>query len=80
VAPGIDCSFLEHEDNPNLLTRYTPYFMAYGAEAILPTDIEYGALRVRSLYANKGYDSSLKDTLDQLDEARNVMLLWSARY
>ena len=54
--------------------------MAYGAEAILPTDIEYGALRVRSLYANKGYDSSLKDTLDQLDEARNVMLLWSARY
>lgn len=54
--------------------------MAYGAEAILPTDIEYGALRVRSLYANKGNESSLKDVLDQLDEAHNVTLLWSARY
>lgn len=54
--------------------------MAYGAEAILSTDIEYGALRVRSLYATKGNESSLKDALDQLDEARNVMLLWSVWY
>lgn len=58
----------------NRLTRYTPYFMAYGDEAILPTNIEYDAPRVRS-YANEEYESNLGDALDQLDEARDVALL-----
>lgn len=48
--------------------------MAYGDEAILPTDIEYDAPRVRS-YANEEYESNLGDALDQLDEARDVALL-----
>jgi hypothetical protein len=26
---------------------FTPFFMVYGSEAILPTDLEYGELRVR---------------------------------
>jgi hypothetical protein len=31
-------------------TGFTLFFLVYGAEAILPTDLEYGSLRVR------GYD------------------------
>jgi hypothetical protein len=45
--------------------------MVYGAKAVLPTDIEYGALRVK-LHTSKQNESNLKDTLDQLDEARDI--------
>ena len=33
---------------PNQATKYTPFFMVYGSEAILPTNIDYGAPRVRA--------------------------------
>jgi hypothetical protein len=45
--------------------------MVYGAKTVLPTDIEYGALRVK-LYTSKKNESNPKDMLDQLDEARDV--------
>ena len=32
---------------PSRATGYTPFFMVYGSKAILPTDLNYGALRVR---------------------------------
>jgi hypothetical protein len=64
---------------PNRSTRYTLYFMAYGAEVVLPTDLEYGAPRVK-LYTNEQNESILEDVLDQLDVAHDVALLRSARY
>jgi hypothetical protein len=33
---------------PNRATRFTLFFLVYGAEAILPTDLEYGSPRVKS--------------------------------
>jgi hypothetical protein len=33
---------------PNKATRFTLFFPVYGAEAILPTDLEYGSPRVKS--------------------------------
>jgi hypothetical protein len=64
---------------PSRATGFTPFFLVYGAEAILPTDLEYGSPRVR------GYDEGAnqrirEDSLDQLDEARTVALMHSARY
>ena len=53
--------------------------MVYGSEAILPTDLDYGAPRVRA-YNEQGAKASLKDAMDQLDEARDVALLCSAKY
>jgi hypothetical protein len=29
-------------------TRFTPFFLVHGAEAILPMDLEYGLPRIRS--------------------------------
>jgi hypothetical protein len=60
-------------------TGFTPFFLVYGAEAVLPTYLEYGSPRV------KGYDEGAnqrarEDSLDQLDEARTVALMHSARY
>ena len=31
---------------PNRSTGYTPFFLVYGAEAVLPTDIEHDSPRV----------------------------------
>ena len=56
-----------------------PFFMVYGAEAALPTELDYGALRVRA-YDEQGAEASHQDAMDQLDEARDIALLHSAKY
>jgi hypothetical protein len=53
--------------------------MVYGSEAVLPTDLDYGAPRVR-VYNEQGVEMSLEDVMDQLDEARNIALVQSAKY
>ncbi|XP_066375230.1 uncharacterized protein [Miscanthus floridulus] len=64
---------------PSRATGYTPFFMVYGSKALLPTDLDYGAPRVRA-YNEQGAETSLKDAMDQLDEAHDVALLRSAKY
>ena len=63
---------------PSRATGYTPFFMVYGAEAVLLTDLDYGA-RVRA-YNEEGAEASHQDAMDQLDEARDIALLCSAKY
>ena len=53
--------------------------MVYGSEAILLTDLDYGAPRIR-VYDEQGAMASLEDAMDQLDEACDVALLRSAKY
>ena len=53
--------------------------MVYSSEAVLPTDLGYGAPRVRA-YDEQGAEASLEDAMDQLDEACDVALLCSAKY
>ena len=64
---------------PSWATSYTLFFMVYGSKAILPTDVNYGAPRVRA-YDEQGAKASLEDAMDQLDEARDVALLRLAKY
>jgi hypothetical protein len=33
---------------PNRSTRFTPFFLTYGAEAVLPSDLDHGAPRVKA--------------------------------
>ena len=53
--------------------------MVYGSKANLLTDLNYGAPRVRA-FDEQGAKASLKDAMDQLDEARNIALLRSSKY
>jgi hypothetical protein len=60
-------------------TRETPFFLVYGAEAVLPTDVKFGSPRV--LAFNEIHQEDLiKDRLLQLEEARCQAALRAARY
>ena len=56
-----------------------PFFMVYGSEAILPTDLDYGVPRIRA-YDEQGAKASHEDAMAQLDEAHDIALLRSAKY
>jgi hypothetical protein len=64
---------------PSRATGFTPFFLVYGAEAILPTDLEYGSPRARA-YDDRSNRANREDSLDQLEEARDMALLHSVRY
>jgi hypothetical protein len=64
---------------PSRATGFSPFFLVYGAEAILPTDLEYGSPRAKA-YDERNNQTSREDSLDQLEEAWDIALLHSARY
>jgi hypothetical protein len=64
---------------PSRATGFSPFFLVYGVEAILPTDLEYGSPRTKA-YDDQSNQTNREDSLDQLEEARDVALLHSARY
>jgi hypothetical protein len=48
--------------------RFTPFFLVYGSEAVLPTDLEYGSPRLKA-YNEQSNDAVRENALDQLEEA-----------
>ena len=64
---------------PNASTQFTPFFMVYGAEAILPSDVRFEAPRVQA-YDEDEADEELEDASDLLEEARNTALARTAVY
>jgi hypothetical protein len=64
---------------PSQATSFSSFFLIYGVEAILPTDLEYGSPRTKA-YDDQSNQTSQEDSLDQLEEARDVALLHSTRY
>jgi hypothetical protein len=42
---------------PSRATGFSPFFLVYGAEAVLPTDLEYGSSRTKA-YDDRGNQTS----------------------
>jgi hypothetical protein len=64
---------------PNRSTNFTPFFMVYGAEAMLPTDLQYGSPRVWT-YQPEVIEEAQKDVVDLLKESRDTAIIRSVGY
>jgi transposase InsO family protein len=64
---------------PNHSTDYTPFFLVYGAEVVLPTDIMYDVPSV-VLYTEEEAKEARENDVDLLEEAREQTLSRTAMY
>ena len=64
---------------PNKSTGFTPFFLVYGAEAVIPTDIEFDSPRV-TMYTEAEAKEAREDGVDLLEEGRLLALGRSAIY
>ena len=64
---------------PNRSTGFTPFFLAYGAEAVLPSDLDHGAPRVKAFDRDRAMEAQ-QDAVDLLEEALETTVIRSARY
>ena len=58
---------------------FTPYFLAYGAEAVLPSDLNHGAPGVKAFDLDRAMEAQ-QDAVDLLEEACETTIIHSARY
>ena len=64
---------------PNRSIGYTPLFMVYGAEAVLPSDIRHDSPRVAA-YVEADNEQARQDALDLLDEKHDFAAARSVIY
>ena len=64
---------------PNRSTGRTPFFLVYGAEAVLPSDLLHNAPRVE-LFLEDEAEQARKDAVDLLEEEREMALIRSTIY
>ena len=60
-------------------TGYTPFFMVYGSEAVLPSDIAFGAPRIQNYDENEAEMTGCTD-IDSAGEHRLTASIQHARY
>ncbi|XP_066355053.1 uncharacterized protein [Miscanthus floridulus] len=63
----------------NRSTRFTPFFLAYGAEAVLPSDLDHDAPRVKAFDQDQTVEAQ-QDAVDLLEEDRETPIICFAHY
>ena len=53
----------------NRSTGFTPFFLTYGAETVLPSDLDYRAPRVKAFAPDQAAEVQ-RDAIDLLEEVR----------
>jgi hypothetical protein len=65
--------------SPSRAIRETPFFMVYGAEAVLPPEVTMGSLRVQT-YDEAAQDQLRRKDIDLVDERRWQYAIKNARH
>ena len=63
----------------NRSTGFTPFFLAYGAKAVLPFDLDHGAPRVKAFDHDRVAEAQ-QDAVDLLEEACETTIIHFAHY
>ena len=64
---------------PSRNTGVSPYFMIYGSEAVLPTDIQFRAPRIEQ-FNEENSNATREDELNRVEEERLASCLRTAKY
>ena len=64
---------------PNHSTKFSPFFLVYGAAAVLPSDLKHNAPRI-SQYTEAEAEVARQDGVDLLEEERDLALARSTLY
>jgi transposase InsO family protein len=70
-AEELDSVLWSLRTTPNRSTGFTPFFLVYGSEAVLPSDIIHDSPRV-SAYNEETADEARQLSVDLIEEARNL--------
>ena len=70
---------LEPNNDPNRSIGFTPFFLAYGAEEVLASNLDHGAPRVKAFDRDRAMEAQ-QDAVDLLKEARETTIIRSAHY
>jgi hypothetical protein len=62
-APELPLVLWSLRTMPSRATGFTPFFLVYGSEAVLPTDLEYGSPRLKA-YNKQSNDVARENALD----------------
>jgi hypothetical protein len=79
VAPRAATSHLGLRTQKSRATRYSPFFLVYGSEVVLASDIAFGAPRIQNYEEGKAKMTQHQD-IDSVEEHRITMALQHARY
>ena len=60
-------------------TGFTPFFLVYGSEAVIPTDLVYGTPRIQHYDEGEAEKTCLLD-VDSIEEHRVLVAMQHARY
>ena len=62
---------------PNQSTGFTPFFLAYRAEAVLPFDLDHGTPRVKAFDRDRATKAQ-QDAVDLLEKAHETTIICSS--
>jgi hypothetical protein len=64
---------------PSKVTGCTPFILAFSVEVVPPTELEYGTPRIHA-YNDEQTTTYVQLFADLLDEARDMVIIRSAKY
>ena len=70
---------LEPVNDLELIHRVHTLFLAYGAESVLPSDLDHGTPRVKAFDRDRAMEDQ-QDMVDLLKEAHETAIIHFARY